>query len=104
MLDQTLITSISCTFTFHHFTDITCFIFEPTCAYAQWALVHRFMSETRYLTKIHWTIIHISPSMVARVMKFGTGMYVNALWVDLEGQGQRSRSRGQKNVIFGHFA
>ena len=40
-------------------------IFEPTCAHARWALMHRFPSGTRYLTKIHWTIIHISPSIVA---------------------------------------
>ena len=64
------------------------------------------LSGTRYLTKIDWTIIHTSPSIVARVMKFGVGMYVDALWVGLEGQGHGSKVKvtRSKNVIFWHFA
>ncbi len=37
---------------------------EHTCAYARWALMHRFLSvfdwTKTHWTKIHWTIIHIS--------------------------------------------
>ncbi len=41
-------------------------------------------------------IIHISRSIVVRGMKFGQRVDVDDLKVDLEGQGQRSRSPGQK--------
>ncbi len=33
------------------------YIFEPTCAYARWAHMHRFLSVCN-LTKIHWEKIH----------------------------------------------
>ncbi len=56
--------------------------------------MHRFLSVcTR--PKVE-KIIHISISIVARGMKFGQSMDVYDLKVDLEGQGQRSRSPGQK--------
>ena len=71
---------------------------EPTYAYAQWALKRRFLSVC-HLTKSHWTIIHISVSIVARVMKFGMEMHLGAMQFDLEVQGQRSRLPGQKMII-----
>ncbi len=44
-----------------------------------------------HLTKSHWTIIHISVSVVARVTKFGMEMHLGGMWVDLEVQGHRSK-------------
>ena len=39
---------------------------------------------------------NIFKDIAARVMKFGQGIDVDDVKVDLEGQGQRSRSPGQK--------
>ncbi len=47
-------------------------------------------------TEIHWTIIHISKIIAVRVMKFGQNMHMGDPKVDFEGQGQRSRSPGQR--------
>ena len=58
------------------------------------------LSGTRYLTKIDWTIIHISPSIVARVMKFGVGMFVDDLWVSLEVQGHGSKIKVTRSKKF----
>ncbi len=51
--------------------------------------------------KNYWTIIHISKSIAPRFMKFGQGMDVDDAWVDLEGQGRRSKVKVTKlkNVI-----
>ena len=60
---------------------------EPTCAICQ---VGSYASlSVCYLTKSHWTIIHISISMVARVTKFDVDMHLDAIFVDLEGQGHK---------------
>ena len=47
----------------------------------------------------NYTKIHISGSIAPRVMKFGMGMYLDYIWVDPQGLGQRSRS-WDKNPIF----
>ncbi len=41
---------------------------EPTCAHAQWALMHRVLSVCD-LTKIHWKKIHNSKSITDRGFK-----------------------------------
>ena len=49
-------------------------IFEPTCAYARWALMRCFLYvclDGCDLTIIHLTKIHISSTVKVRVMKFG---------------------------------
>ncbi len=51
----------------------------------------------------HWTLIDISKTKGPRVMKFGQHMNVNDLKVVIEGQGQRSRSRGQKTFFRSHW-
>ncbi len=71
--------------------------FEPTCAYARWALMHHFLSVCD-VTKIHiWgTAWHMA-------LKFGQGMGMDDLEVDPEGQGHRSKVKviWSKNVISG---
>ncbi len=57
-------------------------------AYAWWA--HASPSAC-YWEKNHWTKTHISGSIAPRVMEFGTGMYLNDIWVDLKGQCHRSK-------------
>ncbi len=70
-------------------------LFELTCACACWALIGRFPSVC-HLTKSHWTIIYILTTKGARVTIFGVGLCLDDIWVDLKGQGHRSRSSGQK--------
>ncbi len=80
---------------------------------AWWAHMHRFLSVCQSVTgqklldinlkKNYWTVIHISQNIVPRVMKFGHCMDVDDAWVDLEGQGQRSRSPGKKSNFRSHL-
>ena len=42
-----------------------------------------------YLTKIHWTIIHMSKGIVVRATKIGIRMDLDAIWFALEGQGHQ---------------
>ncbi len=60
------------------------------------------LSGTRYLTKIDWIIIHISPSIVARVMKLVRGCTCrpSGATLKVEVMGQRSRSPGKKKCDF----
>ncbi len=53
-------------------------LLEPKCDYARWAVMRHFPS-VYYLTKIDWTVIHISKGIVARVVKFGVGMHLDAI-------------------------
>ncbi len=70
--------------------------------------MHRFLSVCD-LTKIDLTKIRISTRVEARVMRFGMEMHMDAIWVDLEGQGHRSEVKvtGQidltKNTFFKNF-
>ena len=74
-----------------NFANSPVFIFiELTCAHARWALMHHFASVCHW-TKIHWIIIHISGSIAPRVVEFDMGMDLDAIWVDLQGQGHGSK-------------
>ena len=81
-------------------------LFEPTFAHARWALMHHFASVCHW-TKIHWIIIHISGSITPRVMEFSMVMiYLDNIWVDLEGHGHRSKVKVMKSkrCVLGDFA
>ncbi len=64
-------------------------IFEPTCAYAWWALRHHFPSVRCPLLDQN-SLDKNSGSIAPRVMKFGIGIYLGDIWAGLEGQGHRS--------------
>ncbi len=80
-------------------------IFEPTCAHARWALMHRFLSVKEiHLIEIHQTLIHILGNTAPRVMKCGRCINVDELEFDLEGQGHRSKvkvTRSKNYTMFG---
>ncbi len=73
------------------------------CAYARWAHMRRFQSviDQNSLDQNHQTKIHVSGSLAHRVMNFGMGMYLEHIWVNLEGQGQRSMSHVKKMCFYG---
>ena len=69
-------------------------IFEPTCAYARWALMRCFLYVCLSgcdLTKIHLTKIQISATVKPRVIKFGQNIDMDDPRIDLAGQGHRSK-------------
>ncbi len=55
--------------------------------------MHCFLSVCLSVTgpKFPSTKIHISGGIAPRVMKFGMGMYLDDIWIDLEGRGHRSK-------------
>ena len=82
-------------------------LFEPTCVYAQWALMHHFLygcDWTKSQTGPKVTVIHISKSIAPSLL--GSQNLVRAwtgttprLTLRVRVIGQRSRSPGQKTLF-----
>ncbi len=71
------------------------YFIEPTCAQAWWAHMRHFLSVCLYVTGPKFRL-----SLVAGVTKFGTEMHLDAIWVERDIQGHRSKVKvtGQKIV------